>query len=432
MAQTAPVSEDQFLPENAILDTSILFAIGAREARQELRGSYGWPTFQEGIVDQIYFRFDPDGYARFSPSSRLDSDVFEVLCRARTADCMGRKGALSLGLDANGKFQLTLEGISDGDQFFIADGTTEIQIPRQILDPLDARYENVLSVGGDLIAKRGQEEILNVSLTGFAQVASYLRWVHGGQDYLALPRNWPIPGRAVEDSSSFTQTENWRGDQLAENVLPSNSEGTTAAELQQMITALTLANSQIGAATVETETVPETSGVHQDDVLLSIMARLDDISFRLSVLEQRGVALEMPELGIHDPIPMEVSMPSEMEPDNSEELETLARQLDEIMAEFHVDAPTAAILLRLRQNETGATEPDALSSLHTILSTSDSTGLSDAIFSESLLGDTTASVSETSMLDEQVAAENEQASDTSTSEFVLFTDYFQSVAEQQE
>ena len=53
---------DSFTPENAILDTSILFAIGAREARQELRGSFGWPTFQEGLVEGVYFRFDPDGY----------------------------------------------------------------------------------------------------------------------------------------------------------------------------------------------------------------------------------------------------------------------------------------------------------------------------------------------------------------------------------
>ena len=62
-----------------ILDTSVLFAIGAREAEQALRGAFGWPTFQEGFVDQVYFRFDPDGYARFSPSPRLDEDVFEVI-----------------------------------------------------------------------------------------------------------------------------------------------------------------------------------------------------------------------------------------------------------------------------------------------------------------------------------------------------------------
>ena len=53
--------EDDFAPENAIIDVSIPFAIGAREARQELRGAFGWPTFQEGLVEGVYFRFDPDG-----------------------------------------------------------------------------------------------------------------------------------------------------------------------------------------------------------------------------------------------------------------------------------------------------------------------------------------------------------------------------------
>jgi len=52
----------------AILDTSIPFAIGAREGEQTIRSSFGWPTFQEGFVEGVYFRFDPDGYARFSAS----------------------------------------------------------------------------------------------------------------------------------------------------------------------------------------------------------------------------------------------------------------------------------------------------------------------------------------------------------------------------
>ncbi|MEC8574047.1 MAG: hypothetical protein VXZ09_10465, partial [Pseudomonadota bacterium] len=82
--QAPPRGPEVFASENAILDTSLPFAIGAREAQQALRGSFGWPTFQEGLVEGVYFRFDPDGYARFSPSPRLDTDVFEVICRPRT------------------------------------------------------------------------------------------------------------------------------------------------------------------------------------------------------------------------------------------------------------------------------------------------------------------------------------------------------------
>ena len=95
MAQQQPASpapEDSFASENAVLDTSILFAIGAREARQELRGAFGWPTFQEGLVEGVYFRFDPDGYARFAPTPRLDTDVFEVICRPAHPGLHGPQG----------------------------------------------------------------------------------------------------------------------------------------------------------------------------------------------------------------------------------------------------------------------------------------------------------------------------------------------------
>ena len=77
---TQSAQQEGFENTTEILDTGILFAIGAREAEQALRSSFGWPTFQEGFVDQVYFRFDPDGYARFSPNPRLDDNVFEVVC----------------------------------------------------------------------------------------------------------------------------------------------------------------------------------------------------------------------------------------------------------------------------------------------------------------------------------------------------------------
>ena len=101
-SQQANEGPTPFASENAILDTSIPFAIGAQEAQQSLRGSFGWPTFQEGLVEGVYFRFDPDGYARFAPTPRLDTDVFEVICRPRTYSCMGRKGSLSVLLNSRG------------------------------------------------------------------------------------------------------------------------------------------------------------------------------------------------------------------------------------------------------------------------------------------------------------------------------------------
>jgi hypothetical protein len=109
-----------------ILDTSVLFAIGAREAEQALRGSFGWPTFQEGFVDRVYFRFDPDGYARFSSSPRLDEDVFEVICADSSTACLAKKPSLEIGLTVEGKIQLKIADITQQDTFFVSDRKSEL------------------------------------------------------------------------------------------------------------------------------------------------------------------------------------------------------------------------------------------------------------------------------------------------------------------
>lgn len=204
-------AEESFTSENAILDTSILFAIGAREARQELRGSFGWPTFQEGLVEGVYFRFDPDGYARFSPSPRLDADVFEVICRPRTYTCMGRKDGLAVTLTSRGAVQIRLENVVESDRFYVADGITELQLPPNVLQPLDTRLELLLSSGGEFVVKRGDAETDRISLVGLSAVTAYLRWLAAKQDYIVLPRGWPVPNsNATEAGVGLTQAASWQ------------------------------------------------------------------------------------------------------------------------------------------------------------------------------------------------------------------------------
>lgn len=197
-----------FASENAILDTGIPFVIGAHEAQQSIRGSFGWPTFQEGLVQGVYFRFDPDGYARFAPTPRLDSDVFEVICRPRTYSCMGRKGTLTLILNSRGQLQIKIDGALQGDRFFVSEGVSEIEVPDRILQPLDTQLEILLSTGGDLITRRGEQEKDRVSLTGFYPVSAYLRWVKAQQDYTILPRGWPVPN-SPNSNSALTQRSRW-------------------------------------------------------------------------------------------------------------------------------------------------------------------------------------------------------------------------------
>ncbi|MFY0617621.1 hypothetical protein [Shimia sp.] len=200
---------EAFASENAILDTAIPFAIGAREARQVLRGSFGWPSFQEGLVEGVYFRFDPDGYARFAPTPRLDVDVFEVICRPRTYACAARKEGLEVFLTDRGQLQVKLENALSGDLFFVSEGVSEIQVPERILQPLDVPLELLLGSGGELSARRGNSEVVRVSLKGFSAVTAYLRWIAANQDYSVLPRGWPVPNADRISSGTMTQPAAW-------------------------------------------------------------------------------------------------------------------------------------------------------------------------------------------------------------------------------
>ena len=200
-----------------IIDTSVLFAIGAREAEQAIRGSFGWPTFQEGYVDQVYFRFDPDGYARFSPSPRLDEDVFEVVCAQSATACIARKGNMQVGLSQDGRLIVQLDGLIPQDRFFLRDRNSEIPLPPSILEPLDFRMESLLYSGDHLVVKREAETLQETSLAGLLAVGTYLRWVAYNQSAEVFPRGWPVPSPAAIDqnvSHRRLACHRWRGFQV--------------------------------------------------------------------------------------------------------------------------------------------------------------------------------------------------------------------------
>ncbi|MBO9475413.1 hypothetical protein J7413_17830 [Shimia sp. R10_1] len=232
-AQTgAPIADGStaFASENAILDTSIPFAIGAREARQALRGAFGWPSFQEGLVEGVYFRFDPDGYARFAPTPRLDVDVFEVICRPRTYACAARKEGLEAFLTERGQLQIKLEEALAGDLFFVSEGVSEIQVPERILQPLDVQLELLLGTGGELLIRRGGTEVSRISLKGFSAVVAYLRWIAARQDYAVLPRGWPIPNaQGQQDGSGMTAGATWNSPMPQPQVLAPGYAASVAA-----------------------------------------------------------------------------------------------------------------------------------------------------------------------------------------------------------
>ncbi|MFY0597498.1 MAG: hypothetical protein JXQ85_13790 [Cognatishimia sp.] len=225
--------ENSFSLDAAILDTSIPFAVGAHEARQELRGAFGWPTFQEGLVEGVYFRFDPDGYARFAATPRLDTDIFEVICRPRTHMCMARKGPMSVTLNSKNQIQLEIENTTETDAFSIIDGVSQLNLPSDILLPLDSRMEILLSEGGDLLVTRAQKEVDRISLTGFAAVTAYLRWVSAQQDYIVLPRDWPIPNASPSAPSALlTQAASWQSPMAQPTTFGSADRDPEVAEVR--------------------------------------------------------------------------------------------------------------------------------------------------------------------------------------------------------
>lgn len=424
-------ADDVFLPENAILDTSILFAIGAREAQQELRGSYGWDTFQEGLVEGVYFRFDPDGYARFSPNARLDADLFEVLCRPRTLNCVARKGPLNLTINAQGMLQMSIEGVAAGDQFFISDLINEIELPDRILQPLDARFENVLAVGGDLIIRRGQNETHRISLIGFSAVTSYLRWILAEQDYLALPRNWPVPNGSTTEPTTLTAPDAWRNVAVGAStaqvqasdaalIEASTPVSEEIASLKALVEQISMNHATEPAADVVVSTAakPEVGGSQHavEYELGKAIARIEALERELERLSSMTQSNPMDsQLAAQMVANTEIEQ-SELQDSQEPHLIELASQIQNLTDEFGIDPSVAALLLRQKNEANGSTQSWTSEDLNLLISASSPS--SPAIGTGTILEMDTA-------LDQ--GSENETKGQP-TEEFMLLTDYFRSVS----
>ena len=442
-----------FAPENAILDTSIPFAIGAREARQELRGSFGWPTFQEGIVNNVYFRFDPDGYARFSPTPRLDQDVFEVVCRPGSFNCLARKGGMTMMLNGRGAFELSFADVAQGDTFLIAEGLTELEIPDRILEPLDSRFEALLAAGGELIIRRGEMEVDRYSLVGIFEVMAYLRWITAQQDYLALPQGWPVPNATgpAATGPQLTLPNGWAAPMPQPQQIPvmtadgaaapGRIQSTTsrAAELQAMVASITDASPMAGPDTTMAPTVVQapTNATGEVQSLEEVLARLggespmpqatatmagdraaeiaalqaqaDALMAQIAALQGGGTGQQAAMTGQS----MTTTPPSPA-PSPGRSPADIARQFEYLMTEFGLDARTAFMLIELREEAdrgmATTLEPEAVGMT------------SDARLLEEILAELEGDPSGTSIspLDQTEIAGSDE-------EFQLLTDYFQSV-----
>ncbi|PYE85998.1 hypothetical protein [Pseudoroseicyclus aestuarii] len=402
-AQATP--EEGFASENAVLDTSIPFAIGAREARQELRGAFGWPTFQEGMVEGVYFRFDPDGYARFAPTPRLDTDIFEAICRPRTLSCMGRKDIMTLFLNARGQFELRLDEVMQGDTFYLAEGVSEIQLPEQILMPLTPQLETLLSSGGELVVRRDGEEKARVSLVGFSAMSAYLRWVAARQDYTVLPRGWPVPNAVgLAEGGRLTQPQEWASPMpqpQAQPVMPMAAQGSTeVAEVRGELNVLRqMLLQRSGAGVAATADLPQPGpqdATHQRQLEV---ARMNEI----------GVPEEPPAAALI----AEAESDAEAEA-GAEEMpgDRIARHIAYLINEIGLDPQTAVMLLQMNEETDSplGTEEGGGSSVLALL---DELGISASDLADQSTDPTV-----------EAAIESSAPAQLTRAEFSLLTEYF--------
>ncbi len=163
------------MAQEAVLDTAKPFTADAAEIEQYLRGPVGWPTFQQGKAGELFFRFDPDGYARFGTTERLDEDYWEISCKPSPTDCTAQRGPVRLGVDKGGQITIKLEGAQPADGFSL-DGTDGEPAPLSAL--LSAPRVASLLKASSLTPASGGEPL---PINGLETVATYIRWVENDQ-----------------------------------------------------------------------------------------------------------------------------------------------------------------------------------------------------------------------------------------------------------
>jgi hypothetical protein len=178
------LAADRAAAQEAILDTARPFVAGAREEEQFLRGPIGWPTYQAGTANGLFYRFDPDGYARFGSTERLDEGFWDVSCTPRPIDCIARRGSVAVGVDAARRPTLALDNFAPEARFRLG----EEEGPGRTLAELSAPAGiSQLLETSELVPAEGGE---TVPLDGLATVVAYMQWVEAGQpDDLRLDAN---------------------------------------------------------------------------------------------------------------------------------------------------------------------------------------------------------------------------------------------------
>ncbi len=166
LARSAPAQE-------AVIATDRPFAPGAVEKEQDLRGTAGWPTYQEGVADGLFYRFDPDGYARFIEDERQEG--WEIVCMSwpRTS-CTATRGEVTLTVSDNQRIDVAVAGAPAEARFFLENGEDRS-------GTLGSLFSNTpvadLPHAKALVPEHGGEPL---PIGGLVTVARYIGWIQNG------------------------------------------------------------------------------------------------------------------------------------------------------------------------------------------------------------------------------------------------------------
>ncbi len=176
------------------IDTSIPFAPGAEEHLINVRGPFGQPSFQQGFIEGMHFRIDPDGGALFSRDPRLRNNVFEVECENGITSCIAKRGAVRLSIDTDGLLIFGLDADAAFDAIYLGYGPFDIdQLEdswKKLNTSLNTVSVDVLAGYDQMVAVKDGKLAQKIPLEGILVVGTYLKWVVDGQPVKVLPASW--------------------------------------------------------------------------------------------------------------------------------------------------------------------------------------------------------------------------------------------------
>ena len=176
------------------IDTSIPFAPGAEEHFINVRGPFGQPSFQQGFVEGMHYRIDPDGGALFSRDPRLRNNVFEVECEDGIASCIAIRGVVRLSIDTEGLLVFGLDADSAFDAIYVGYGSFDADQPegnwKKLNTSLDTVSVDILAGYDQMVVVKDGKLAQQIPLEGILVVGAYLKWVVDGQPVKVLPASW--------------------------------------------------------------------------------------------------------------------------------------------------------------------------------------------------------------------------------------------------